>query len=446
MSYAFPDFDQPDVPMPVIVHRPDIAVAATADGSDETERASDKAADAISKQSAEPVDKADAAADEIKALFLEAAIFDEKPVDFRPQTDATVTDRSGHINGAAPAVDEMTTLLLEAVASEGAETKSLASIDAAAKHGMNGVNGAGAPAGQGTSLRADPDAIADQWGELVDSAEKAADEIRALLREVDAVGEERGDTVIEPAPVNDELTAFLKDAVAIAEEMPSRLGGNNSIAKDATDLVELTGTAVDAGTRPADDPVTVAGDGMPVPVGEVAAAAGEMMDPIRQADTSIADTTIDEGWVLVDLSATAVEEDAPRAEAVEIASEEWTDLLDDDDVAAGETGVSIDTYTLAVGGSSEFNRRLAEITVINTFAALDYAHKLLRTRSMMDFFELSIAFAQRQLETVVGQTKEAAAAPGRTARGGAQDRRRPGIKVSGPRRQSRRAPRSRAGG
>jgi phasin len=79
-----------------------------------------------------------------------------------------------------------------------------------------------------------------------------------------------------------------------------------------------------------------------------------------------------------------------------VASEEAADLLEN-------------TYEAAAKRTTDYNRKLIEITRTNTRAAFDYVHELLGVKSPPEFIALSTAQMRKQFEIVSEQNKELSA-------------------------------------
>jgi phasin len=63
------------------------------------------------------------------------------------------------------------------------------------------------------------------------------------------------------------------------------------------------------------------------------------------------------------------------------------------------------THT-AAKGVADYNLKLLEIARANTSTAFDYAHELLRVKSLPELIALSTAHSRKQLEAMTAQTKE----------------------------------------
>ena len=76
--------------------------------------------------------------------------------------------------------------------------------------------------------------------------------------------------------------------------------------------------------------------------------------------------------------------------------------------AASEEAANMleNTYEAAAKHATDYNRKLIEITRINTRAAFDYVHELLGVKSPSEFIELSTAHMRKQFEIASAQNKE----------------------------------------
>jgi hypothetical protein len=62
-------------------------------------------------------------------------------------------------------------------------------------------------------------------------------------------------------------------------------------------------------------------------------------------------------------------------------------------------------YSTASKGAVDFNLQLIDMMQANTNAAFDFARQLARVKSPAEFFEVSTAHMQKQLESVAQQTQ-----------------------------------------
>jgi phasin len=94
-----------------------------------------------------------------------------------------------------------------------------------------------------------------------------------------------------------------------------------------------------------------------------------------------------------DMAEKGVEQTRDTYAKAKVASEKAADLLEN-------------TYEAAAKRTTDYNRKLIEMTRTNTRAAFDCIHELLGAKSPSEFIELSTAQMRKQFEIVSGQNKE----------------------------------------
>ena len=94
-----------------------------------------------------------------------------------------------------------------------------------------------------------------------------------------------------------------------------------------------------------------------------------------------------------DMAEKGVEQTRDTYAKARVASEKAADLLEN-------------TYEAAAKRTTDYNRKLIEITRTNTRAAFEYIHELLGAKSPSEFIELSTAQMRKQFEIVSAQNKE----------------------------------------
>src|ERR1700722_804764 len=94
-----------------------------------------------------------------------------------------------------------------------------------------------------------------------------------------------------------------------------------------------------------------------------------------------------------DMAEKGVEETRDTYAKAKAASEKAADLLEN-------------TYEAAAKRTTDYNRKLIEMTRTNTRAAFDCIHELLGAKSPSEFIELSTAQMRKQFEIVSAQNKE----------------------------------------
>ena len=94
-----------------------------------------------------------------------------------------------------------------------------------------------------------------------------------------------------------------------------------------------------------------------------------------------------------DMAEKGVEQTRDTYANAKVASEKAADLL-------------ANTYEAAAKRTTDYNRKLIEMTRTNTRAAFDCIHELLGAKSPSEFIELSTAQMRKQFEIVSGQNKE----------------------------------------
>ena len=62
-------------------------------------------------------------------------------------------------------------------------------------------------------------------------------------------------------------------------------------------------------------------------------------------------------------------------------------------------------YSTASKGAADFNRQLIDMMQANTNAVFDFARQIANVKSPSEFFEVSTAHMQKQLESVTRQTQ-----------------------------------------
>jgi len=78
--------------------------------------------------------------------------------------------------------------------------------------------------------------------------------------------------------------------------------------------------------------------------------------------------------------------------------------------ATGEAAAVFKTsYSTAIKGAQDYNKKVLEFAQTNTEAAFGFAQKLSDVKSPSDFIELSTEHSRKQYETLTEQTKELAA-------------------------------------
>jgi phasin len=94
-----------------------------------------------------------------------------------------------------------------------------------------------------------------------------------------------------------------------------------------------------------------------------------------------------------DMAEKGVEQTRDTYAKARVASEKAADLLEN-------------TYEAAAKRTTDYNRKLIEMTRTNTRAAFDCIHELLGAKSPSEFIELSTAQMRKQFEIVSAQNKE----------------------------------------
>ena len=94
-----------------------------------------------------------------------------------------------------------------------------------------------------------------------------------------------------------------------------------------------------------------------------------------------------------DMAEKGVEQTRDTYAKAKVASEKAADLLEN-------------TYEAAAKRTTDYNRKLIEMTRTNTRAAFDCIHELLGAKSPSEFIELSTAQMRKQFEIVSAQNKE----------------------------------------
>jgi len=64
------------------------------------------------------------------------------------------------------------------------------------------------------------------------------------------------------------------------------------------------------------------------------------------------------------------------------------------------------SYSVALKGVQEYNKKWVEFAQANTKATMDFAQRMFDAKSPSEFMELSTAHAQKQLTTLTEQTKQ----------------------------------------
>jgi phasin len=80
-------------------------------------------------------------------------------------------------------------------------------------------------------------------------------------------------------------------------------------------------------------------------------------------------------------------------EKAKVATEQATDILKD-------------TYATVAKGATEYNLKVIEIARTNTNAAFEHVQELIGAKSPSEFVELSTAYARKQFDTMIAQSKE----------------------------------------
>jgi phasin len=71
-------------------------------------------------------------------------------------------------------------------------------------------------------------------------------------------------------------------------------------------------------------------------------------------------------------------------------------------------GAVQNSYSVALKGLQDYNKKWFEFTQVNTQAAMDFYQKVSGVKSPSEFIELSTEHAQKQLTTLTEQTKQLA--------------------------------------
>jgi phasin len=94
-----------------------------------------------------------------------------------------------------------------------------------------------------------------------------------------------------------------------------------------------------------------------------------------------------------DMAETGVDQTRDTYAKAKLASEKAADLLEN-------------TYEAAAKRTTDYNRKLIEITRTNTRAAFDCIHELLGAKSPSEFIELSIAQMRKQFDIASAQNQQ----------------------------------------
>jgi phasin len=109
--------------------------------------------------------------------------------------------------------------------------------------------------------------------------------------------------------------------------------------------------------------------------------------------------------------ATTTKTAAPQAfrEMAEKGTTQAKETYEKMDTATAEaTDLIKNSYSTAVKGAQDYNKKLLEFAQTNTNVAFDLAQKLSSVKSPSEFMELSTEHARKQFETLTEQTKELA--------------------------------------